>query len=237
MKAKFGKYLKEGDNFLHIGCNVITPKSWINIDGSWNAWFSHYPLIRKLLWRLRITDKEMAQYPWSKNILAHDVNKGLFFPDNSVDGIYASHLLEHLSRSKGRFFVKESYRVYKSGGVIRLVIPDLKSYIKEYILMKKEMPESALPANHFVKRLNTCRWHEREAYPFLLRIYRTLKDFLSQKWMYDRESLISLLQGAGFGDVSEKNFLDSAIPPIADVEREVKEMSVYVEGYKPHGKR
>lgn len=107
----------------------------------------------------------------------------------------------------------------------------------KYMQMKKEMPESALPANRFVERLNTCRWHEREVYPFLFRIYRALKDFLSQKWMYDRESLISLLQEAGFEDVCEKNFLDSALPPIADVEREVKEMSVYVEGYKPHGKR
>jgi len=124
----------------------------------------------------------------------------------------------------------------RSGGVIRLVVPDLRRYIEEYIQMKKEMPESSLPANRLIERLNTCRWHEWEAYRFPLRIYRTLKDFLSHKWMYDRESLISLLEEAEFEGVCEKNFLDSAIPAIADVEREVKEMSVYVEGYKPHGK-
>lgn len=48
--------------------------------------------------------------------------------------------------------------------------------------------------------------------------------------MHDRESLISLLQEAGFENVSERNFLDTAIILIADVERKVKEMSVYVEG-------
>jgi len=236
MRAKLGRYLKEGDNFLHIGCNVITPKSWINIDGSWNAWLSRYPLIRKLLWKLRIIDKEMAQYPWPKNILLHDVNQGLPFPDNSVKGLYASHLLEHFSRTKAKFFVRECYRVLRSGGVIRLVVPDLRRYIEEYIQMKKEMSESSLPANRFIERLNTCRWHEWEAYRFPLRIYRALKDFLSHKWMYDRESLISLLQEAGFEDVFERNFLDSAIAVIADVEREVKEVSVRVEGRKPYGK-
>jgi len=116
VKAKFSKHLREGNNFLHIGCNVIAPESWINIDGSWNAWLSRYPLIKKLLWKLRIISKEVYKHPWPRNILIWDVNKGLPFPDNSVDGIYASHLLEHLSRSKARFFVGECYRILRQGG-------------------------------------------------------------------------------------------------------------------------
>ncbi len=235
MNARFNKYLRQESNFLHIGCNVIAPESWINIDGSWNAWLSRYLLIRELLWRLHIIDKDVAQYPWPKNILVHDVNKGLPFPDNSVDGIYASHLLEHLSRCKASLFVYECYRVLKGGMVVRLVVPDLRSYIDEYMQMKKETPESPVPANWFMERLNTCRWHEWEVYPFPLRIYRSLKDFLSHKWMYDAESLISLLQEAGFKDVSKKNFLDSAIPGIADVERQEKDASIYVEGCRLSG--
>lgn len=55
--------------------------------------------------------------------------------------------------------------------------------------------------------------------------------------MYDTKSLVSLLQEAGFKGVSEKNFVDSAIPVIADMERDGRfEMSVCVEGHKPHGK-
>lgn len=235
MSAWFNKYLRQEGNFLHIGCNVIAPESWINIDGSWNAWFSRYLLIRELLWRLHIIDKDIAQYPWPKNILVHDVNKGLPFPDNSVDGIYTSHLLEHLSCSKASFFVHECYRVLKPGSNIRFVVPDLRSYIDKYMQMKKEMPRSPLPANRFMERLNACQWHKWEAYPFPLRIYRALKDFLSHKWMYDRESLIGLLQEAGFKDVSKKNFLDSAIHGIADVETQEKDMSIYMEGCKPSG--
>lgn len=234
MRAKFGKYLKNRDNYVHIGCNVIAPESWVNIDGSWNAWFSRYSMVRKLLWKLRFIDEKVANYPWPKNILIWDVNKGLPFPHNSIEGIYSSHLLEHLSQSKATFFVQECYRVLKVGGRIRLVVPDLRSYIEEYVQMKKGTPESPLPANRLMERLNTCHWHDREMLSFPLRIYRAMKDFLSHKWMYDRESLISLLQEAGFENVSEKNYLDSVIPRIADVEREDRfEMSVCVEGYKP----
>jgi predicted SAM-dependent methyltransferase len=235
MKFKFNRHLRRKNNFLHIGCNVIDPESWINIDGSWNAWLSRYPLVKKLLWKLGLISKEAFEHPWPRNILIWDVNKGLSFPDNSVDGIYASHLLEHLSRSKARVFVQECYRVLSRGGVIRLVVPDLRSYIEEYIALKNETPESPLPANKFIELMNTCHWHEWENLSFPLRIYRAMKDFLSHKWVYDRESLMALLQEAGFTGVSEMRFLDSAIPVIADVEREEKEVSVYVEGYKPGG--
>ncbi len=187
-----------------------------------------------MLRKLGIIDKETAQYPWPRNILIWDVSKGLAFPGNSVDGIYASHLLEHLSRSKAEFFVRECYRVLNSEGVIRLVVPDLRSYIEEYARLKSEMPDSSFPASRFMERLNTCRWHQWENLSLPLRIYKAMKDFLSHKWMYDRESLITLLQEAGFKGVSEKKF-GSAIPRIADVERQEKEMSIYVEGCKLGG--
>lgn len=98
--------------------------------------------------------------------------------------------------------------------------------------MRIEMPEDALLANRFIERLGVCHWHEWENLSFPLRIYRAMKDFLSHKWMYDRESLTALLQEAGFERVSERKFLDSVIPVIADVEREEKEMSIYMEGYR-----
>jgi len=109
----------------------------------------------------------------------------------------------------------------------------LRTYIEEYVRAKEEMPESPLPAEKFMERLNTCHWHEWENLSFPLRLYRALKDFLSHKWMYDRESLMALLKDAGFEGVSEKGFLDSAIPVMADVERKDRfDTSVCVEGFK-----
>jgi glycosyltransferase involved in cell wall biosynthesis len=50
-----------------------------------------------------------------------DLNKKFPFEDNSVDGIHASHVIEHLPSQEK--FIKECYRVLKPGGFLRLNIP------------------------------------------------------------------------------------------------------------------
>jgi len=99
------------------------------------------------------------------------------------------------------------------------VVPDLRAYIEEYMRAKDEMPESSLLANRFMERLNTRHWYEWENLSFSPCFYRAMRDFLSHKWMYDRESLIALLNEVEFEEVSERRFLDSAISVVADVEK------------------
>ena len=55
------------------------------------------------------------------------------FADNSCDVVYSSHFLEHIPKSKVPLFLKECYRILKSGGEIRLVLPDLENICKEYL--------------------------------------------------------------------------------------------------------
>lgn len=50
-----------------------------------------------------------------------DLNKGLPLPDNSVDGIYASHILEHLDDFM--FAMKEIWRVLKKNGWVKIWVP------------------------------------------------------------------------------------------------------------------
>jgi len=62
----------------------------------------------------------------------HNVEYGLPFPDESVDYLYSSHLLEHLSKEDANKLLKEAYRVLKKGGVIRICVPDLEYAISLY---------------------------------------------------------------------------------------------------------
>jgi len=49
------------------------------------------------------------------------------FADNSVDEIYASHVIEHLGfRTELPTALKEIWRVLKPGGVFRVSVPDLE---------------------------------------------------------------------------------------------------------------
>lgn len=54
------------------------------------------------------------------------------FPDNSVEEIYACHLLEHFGRHKVSRVLTEWYRVICVGGVLRLAVPDFGAVVEEY---------------------------------------------------------------------------------------------------------
>lgn len=89
--------------YLNLGCGNVFSPEWNNLD----------------LYR-------------SKDVVYHDLNKGIPFGDNVFDAVYSSHLLEHFSREKGEFLIKEIFRALKSGGIVRLVLPDLEGIVKEY---------------------------------------------------------------------------------------------------------
>lgn len=52
--------------------------------------------------------------------------------DDSIDLIYACHLLEHFRRNQIEDVLKEWYRVLKTGGILRIAVPDFESIIKVY---------------------------------------------------------------------------------------------------------
>ena len=56
------------------------------------------------------------------------------FYDNTVDLIYASHVLEYFDRTEVREVLKEWRRVLKVGGVLRVAVPDFAALIKAYHL-------------------------------------------------------------------------------------------------------
>lgn len=57
--------------------------------------------------------------------LGLDLTRKLPWPDNSVDNIYSSHLVEHLSRSEWEQARKEWARVLKPGGTIEIRCPNI----------------------------------------------------------------------------------------------------------------
>lgn len=90
---------------LNIGCGPTHHPDWINLDVS-----SSEP-----------------------SVLPVDINNGLPFPADTAAVCYSSHLLEHLDKDDARNFLAECMRVLKSGGVIRLAVPDLEGIAREYL--------------------------------------------------------------------------------------------------------
>lgn len=90
---------------VNIGCGATWHPAWTNLD------------VR----------------PVSPQVRSWDVSHGLPFGNEQVDGCYASHILEHLTREQARALLVECLRVLRPGGIVRLAVPDLEGIAREYL--------------------------------------------------------------------------------------------------------
>ena len=99
----------DGQVRLHLGCGLIDASGYINVD-------------------LR---------PSPNVHLVNDIYPLPMFADDSVDLIYASHVLEHLPKADVRPAIMEWYRILKHDGVLRLAVPDFSVIVQMYVEHRK----------------------------------------------------------------------------------------------------
>lgn len=137
---------------LHLGCGKRNfGDSWTHIDG---GDFSH--------------------------LSAHDITK-LNFKNDSVDLIYASHVLEYFDRTEVIEILREWNRVLKVGGILRLAVPDFEAMTNLY--------KSGFPLETFLGPL-----------------YGKMEmsgNTIYHKTCYDFNSLRLLLESNNFGDTQK----------------------------------
>ena len=105
------KLLKQISNkhvslFLNLGSGPrgLEGPEWINIDG--------------------FRDKNV-QY-------LCDFGRDLPFKENTFDGIFCEHVLEHFTNENGIKLLVECRRILKKGGVLRIVVPDGHKILSAY---------------------------------------------------------------------------------------------------------
>lgn len=90
---------------LNLGCGNRLIEGWINID--------------------IVSDKQ--------NVIIDDVGKLYTIPDQTVDLMYASHVLEHFGRHEIDDVLKVWSKKIKSGGILRVAVPDFEAVCKRYL--------------------------------------------------------------------------------------------------------
>ena len=92
---------------INLGCGpaFVDSPDWINLDFT--------PVSRRVR---------------HVNLLAR-----LPLPSNQARLVYASHFLEHIPKPEVDAFLSECHRVLQSGGVLRLVLPDLQEMATSYL--------------------------------------------------------------------------------------------------------
>lgn len=174
--------LPAGAKAINLGCGLSIAPGWINIDNSPNARLSKYPRLKWALWKLGVLSRPHYDVAWSRSIQIHDLRKRLPYPDSSIDYVYTSHFLEHLSRHDAQKLIVEAFRVMKPGGLLRVVVPDLAIGVRQYLAAMQVNPHDAKAAPEFLNWLQLSRPGARD--PHL--------------WMYDAPSLAAMLNDCGF---------------------------------------
>lgn len=210
---------------VNVGCGASPTPGWVNLDNSWTVRLARRPLALSLLQRARLVSAEQrafAQVARERGIAFAEARK-LPLADASVEVLYTSHMLEHLSRDEARAFLGEVRRVLQPGGVARVAVPDLALIVRRYRDQgdADRLVESTLLAPEPARGL-------RGALRSLVVGPR------HHAWMYDGPSLVRLLNGEGFFGARIMPAGTTTIPEPGELNlREREEESVYVEARKP----
>ena len=145
---------------LHLGCGVKQLSGYYHVDA--------------------------LDYPHVDHI--GPVDKLDFIPNDTVEHIYACHLLEHFGRKEFMDVLREWNRVLAPGGTLRLAVPDYEACARLYVNGKLD---GGLPTI-----LGLMMGGQRDEYDF-------------HKMVFDESSLTDYLKQAGFSDVRRWNWRDT----------------------------
>lgn len=152
---------------LHIGSGPQILDGWINIDNQ------PYPGVDRVL----------------------DVSAGLPFED--VQFIFAEHFIEHLPFDAATALMRESRRVLRDDGVLRLSTPNL-----DWVW-----------ASHYKKVMT-----REEAVLACFAINRAFRGW-GHQFLYNETTLRALLLDAGFGTVTRCEYGESTHEELRGIER------------------
>lgn len=211
---------------INVGCGQAPTEGWRNFDNSLSLRLSKIPFLTKLLSKAGFLESEQyrfIEYARANRIEYGDAVKGLPLPDNSVDTLYSSHMLEHLDQTGAGLFLKEARRVLISGGIIRLVVPDLRKLVQQYL--------DSGDADTF---LSASYLSQSQTGTIAQRLRNLLVGNRYHQWMYDGESLVRLLLLHGFSDPGIQTPGETRIenPELLNLKERLSE-SIYVEAVNP----
>ncbi|MBP5973257.1 methyltransferase domain-containing protein [Brasilonema sp. CT11] len=202
---------------LNLGCGSHIPSGWVNVDYALGAWIAKLPVLSIINKKFKIIN-----FDWSDKIFMHDLRKKFPWEDNSVDVVYSSHTLEHLSKTEGQHFLKECHRVLKPNGIIRIIVPDLRYIVNKYT-------QGEIAADEMLDELYVSYDSPRDG-----ALKRRLAPFIRfpHKCMYDTPALLRIMSEIGF-EVASRQAFESEIEDVRAIERSSRtDEAVIIEGKK-----
>jgi predicted SAM-dependent methyltransferase len=172
------------------------PPGWINFDISPTLRLQKLPIVGKLFRHGSVIFPDGTRYG--------DIVNGLPIPRGSADGIYASHVLEHLSLEDCGIALSNTFRLLKHGGIFRLIVPDLQNRARQYLA---NLENGDVEANSWFMRQSVLGLeHRRKS---LEEWARSVLGNSAHLWMWDELSMTAALEKTGFTEIRRCHFNDS----------------------------
>lgn len=190
--------------YLQYGCGMDAPKGWVNYDASPTLYYERIPILGRLY------TKNKTRFP--EEVRWGDIVRGLPHEKESVQGIFCSHVLEHLSLEDCRIALRRSYEYLKPGGIFRMVLPDLWQAVEQYC------QDSSPRAAHTFMETTLLGCRSRGGW--LRRALQSVFGNSKHLWMWDEKAMIDELQQVGFKKIRRAFFGDSQDERFREVERE-----------------
>lgn len=200
-KTSFNRHKSDQNLLVNVGCGQTGKPGWVNVD--------------------------IDQFPGVNCV--YDCRKCLPFTDGSVKGIFTEHFFEHLDYTEeAPYFLSHCYRVLKSGGVLRIIVPDAEKYLRAYCEDGWEKLSQIRPLDsdrsdfYFGSQYNT----KMELVNVVFRQY------FDHKFAYDYATLEFLLYKYGFSAVYRQDFGRSRMNELTIDQAIRASESLYVEAVK-----
>ena len=211
---------------INIGCGMAPTKEWLNYDNSPVVRLASWPLTVRALTAVGAINQghaEFADFCRRHGVRYANAVSHIPHADRSVDVIYSSHMIEHLDRREAKGFLSECRRVLKPGGLLRIVVPDLRITVDDYVARGN----ADVFLDHLQLELDKphgLRGHLRNI----------LIGGRNHHWLYDRRSLSALIARSGFDDVRVLEPGETRIAEPGELNlREREGESAYVEASRP----
>ena len=111
-----------------------------------------------------------------------------------MDEIYTSHTLEHFNFNEILFILKESNRILKKGGKLKVCLPNAKFYIdsynkKEFFNKSKWYEPAIINTGSYIDQINYIAYLDGQ-----------------HKFLFDEQNVINIIKMCGFSDARLREF-------------------------------
>jgi Methyltransferase domain len=195
-------------HYVQYGCGFSAGQGWLNFDASPTLRIERIPLVGNVI--SAAISGNRNRFPTS--VRYGDIRRGPLVPAGTADGVYASHVLEHLSHSDFRKALAHTNIMLVDGGVFRLIVPDLLERARRYVSTAAEKSQAA---EEFLHATLLGKEHRPAG---LLGMLREFIGNSSHLWMWDETSIAEELKRAGFNQIRRCDQGDSGLPIFDAVE-------------------